>query len=110
MIATRAHAPADPLLEALLRVEIGRAQVLPASTTLGLRPPPQVLREHLSHLRAARCRNLPHPHDTAQRAELDNAAYTLCVLMGQRDAYAVLVAAEEHLAAHHLPPATAVGP
>ncbi|MFD9306678.1 DUF5133 domain-containing protein [Streptomyces sp. NPDC060048] len=110
LIATHAHAPADPRLEALLRTEINRAQNPSATTPLGLRPPPQVLRKHLNHLRAARRRTLAAPHDAAQRAELDDAAYTLCVLMGQRNAPAALLAAEEQLTAHRLPPVGPTGP
>ncbi|MFE9934559.1 DUF5133 domain-containing protein [Streptomyces sp. NPDC005533] len=110
VIATHARTLANPRLEALLRAEVSRAQTPPAKAFIGLRPPPGVLREHINELRSARRRTLAAPHDPGQRSELDAAAYTLCVLMGQRNAYAALVAAEEEVATHRLPPAPADPP
>ncbi|MFI6006628.1 DUF5133 domain-containing protein [Streptomyces sp. NPDC051366] len=66
-------------------------------------PNPLVLRQHLGHLRAAR-RTLATPDDPAARADLDNAAYTLCVLMEQRTTHAAIQAAEQHLADHRPAP------
>ncbi|WP_406179153.1 DUF5133 domain-containing protein [Streptomyces sp. NBC_01006] len=97
----------DPALERVLRTEIGHAQTPPAplpSEAAALLPAPFVLRGHLDHLRAARRRTLSAPGDPAQRAELEDAAYTLCVLMGQRNAHGALRAAEQLAAAHRLPP------
>lgn len=99
----------DPALEQSLRTVIGYAQVpptpLPAGTA-ALLPSPFVLRGHLSHLRAVRRRTLTAPDDPAQRAALDDAVYTLCVLMGQRSAHGALLAAEQLAAVRLLPPPT----
>ncbi|KOU09951.1 hypothetical protein ADK49_33710 [Streptomyces sp. WM6349] len=67
------------------------------------------MRGHLNHLRALRRRTLAAPEDPALRAALEDAAYTLCVLMGQRNAHSALLAAEERVAAHRLPPYAAPG-
>ncbi|MFK0238612.1 DUF5133 domain-containing protein [Streptomyces vinaceus] len=64
----------------------------------------------MNHLRAARRRTLAAPDDPAQRAELENCLYTLCVLTGCRSAPATLSAAEAFLAAHRLRPAPAGPP
>lgn len=99
---------ADPALEHALRAVIGHAQTPPTpitAATAGLLPPPVALRRHLNHLRAARRRTLAAPEDPALRTELEDAAYTLCVLMGQRSAHGALLAAEEVVAAHRLLPA-----
>ncbi|WP_185910963.1 DUF5133 domain-containing protein [Streptomyces sp. WAC07149] len=98
VLAGRAHTPADPALEARLHAEIGRAQPLPVT------PPRSVpinhvrLREYLGVLRAARRRALAAPDDADGRAELNDAAQALCLLTGQRNAHAALVAAEHELA------------
>ncbi|MET9465486.1 DUF5133 domain-containing protein [Streptomyces sp. NPDC006544] len=95
-----------PAAEQALRRAIDQAQSRPAPvcpTASQLLPHPFTVRQHLSHLRAARRRTLAAPDDPAARAALDDAAYTLCVLMGQRGTYAALKAAEEHVAAHRLP-------
>ncbi|MET9696799.1 DUF5133 domain-containing protein [Streptomyces sp. NPDC006529] len=99
VLALRTRAPVDPLLEALLGLEISRAQTPPVGGAPAAGAQPRVLREQLSRLRAARRRTLAAPHDPAQRAELDDAAYALCLLTGQRNAHAALLAAEAHLAA-----------
>ncbi|MFD6227652.1 DUF5133 domain-containing protein [Streptomyces sp. NPDC060232] len=113
VIATRAcPGDVDPDCERALRAEIGHARCpqSPSPPTPGtLLPSPDVLRRHLNHLRAMRRRTLAAPHDPALRAALEDAAYTLCVLMGQRGAHSALMAAEERVAAHRLPPYAAPG-
>ncbi|WP_324605312.1 DUF5133 domain-containing protein [Streptomyces sp. NRRL F-2664] len=114
VIATRAcPADVDPDCERALRAEIGHARSPqppspPAPGTV--LPAPDVLRRHLDHLRAVRRRTLAAPDDPALRAALEDAAYTLCVLMGQRHAHGALLAAEERVAAHRLPPAPPLSP
>ncbi|MFD9304816.1 DUF5133 domain-containing protein [Streptomyces sp. NPDC060048] len=119
-IAGRAHpGQGDPVLERALRTVIAHARTsssAPGPAAAGMLPAPFVLRQHLNHLRAARRRTLAAPDDPALRAELDNATYTLCVLMGRNSAHGALRAAEEVVAAHRLPPSqdparpTASGP
>ncbi|MET9572271.1 DUF5133 domain-containing protein [Streptomyces virginiae] len=113
VIATRAcPADVDPDCERALRAAIGhaRSRQPPSPPAPGtLLPAPDVLRGHLNHLRALRRHTLAAPDDPALRAALDDAAYTLCVLMGQRNAHSALLAAEERVAAHRLPPHVAPG-
>ncbi|MGW6785249.1 DUF5133 domain-containing protein [Streptomyces sp. NPDC054987] len=100
-------ADADPDCERALRMEIANARSPqpPSPPPPGtLLPAPDVLRGHLHHLRAVRRRTLAAPDDPALRAALEDAAYTLCVLMGQRNTHSALIAAEERVAAHRLPP------
>ncbi|MCY0932250.1 DUF5133 domain-containing protein [Streptomyces sp. H27-H1] len=68
----------------------------------GVRPEPRLLREHLSHFRAMRRRTFAALDDACLRSELENASYTLCVLMGERSTHLALQAAEELIAAHRL--------
>lgn len=105
--ALRSGQPVRPAAERALRQAIDQAQSPPSPApegTVRTLPSTFVLRQHLSHLRATRRRALLSPEDPDARAALDDAAYTLCVLTGQRAAYAALQAAEEHVAAHRLPP------
>ncbi|MFE0577456.1 DUF5133 domain-containing protein [Streptomyces sp. NPDC058874] len=114
VLATRTGpGDADPDCERALHAEIGHARSPhppgpPASGTL--LPAPHVLRRHLNHLRAVRRRTLAAPEDPALRAAMEDAAYTLCVLMGQRNTHSALLAAEELVAAHRLPPVQGAGP
>ncbi|MFE5534798.1 DUF5133 domain-containing protein [Streptomyces sp. NPDC056492] len=96
--------PGHDLPERAVRAEIERARITsPAPPSAALFPSPFVLRQHVSQVRAARRRTLAAPRDPVQRAELENALYTLCVLTGRRSAHAALMAAEVYLAAHRLP-------
>ncbi|MFG2715503.1 DUF5133 domain-containing protein [Streptomyces goshikiensis] len=61
-------------------------------------------RRHVNHLCAARRRALAAPDDVGVRGELEEAAYALCVVMGQRSVYGALLAAEEMIAASRLEP------
>lgn len=109
VVTTRARpGEADPVLERALHTGIAHARTRSSARTpalVGLVPSPVVLRRHLNHLRAVRRRVLAAPEDPALRAELEDAAYTLCVLMGRRSAHGALLAAEEVVAAHRLPAA-----
>ncbi|MFD7834188.1 DUF5133 domain-containing protein [Streptomyces sp. NPDC059761] len=67
-----------------------------------LLPDPQTIGELLKRHRALRRRALAAPHDPAVRDELDDATYTLCILMGQRNAYTALRSAELLLGAEWL--------
>ncbi|MFJ7777523.1 DUF5133 domain-containing protein [Streptomyces yangpuensis] len=108
VVETRTRpAEVEPDCERALRTAIGHARTPqplspPAEGTV--LPAPDVLRRHLDLLRAVRRRTLAAPDDPALRAALEDAAYTLCVLMGQRHAHGALLAAEERVAAHRLPP------
>ncbi|MEV6734888.1 MULTISPECIES: DUF5133 domain-containing protein [unclassified Streptomyces] len=59
-----------------------------------LLPDPQTIGELLKRHRGLRRRALAAPHDLAVRNELDDATYTLCILMGQRNACTALRSAE----------------
>ncbi|KPI18064.1 hypothetical protein OV450_7942 [Actinobacteria bacterium OV450] len=59
-----------------------------------LLPDPQAIGTLLKRHRGLRRRALDAPHDLAVRSELDDATYTLCILMGQRNAYTALRSAE----------------
>ncbi|MFJ3203152.1 DUF5133 domain-containing protein [Streptomyces sp. NPDC086989] len=59
-----------------------------------LLPDPQAIATLLKRHRGLRRRALDAPHDLAVRSELDDATYTLCILMGQRNAYTALRSAE----------------
>lgn len=108
LLETRGHHEgADPALAQALRTAIDHARTAPTPLPVpaaGLLPAPFVLRQHLNHLRAARRRFLAAPDDPTLRADLEDATYTLCVLMGQRSAHAAILAAEEVTASHRLPP------
>ncbi|WP_405793235.1 DUF5133 domain-containing protein [Streptomyces sp. NBC_01506] len=44
---------------------------------------------------------LQEPHNSVRRRRLDDAAYTLCVLMGHRTAHEAIRAAESYLGRSH---------
>ncbi|MEW1658067.1 MULTISPECIES: DUF5133 domain-containing protein [unclassified Streptomyces] len=50
---------------------------------------------------------LADPHDPAARSQLEDLAYTLCVLMGRRTVHEAIVEAERYLAADQTVPGTA---
>ncbi|MFE5534706.1 DUF5133 domain-containing protein [Streptomyces sp. NPDC056492] len=95
--------PGHDLTERAIRAEIERARTTTPAVAVVLFPSAFVLRQHVGQVRAARRRTLAAPEDPVQRAELENALYTLCVLTGRRGAHAALMAAEVYLAAHRLP-------
>ncbi|MFE6845391.1 DUF5133 domain-containing protein [Streptomyces sp. NPDC057686] len=59
-----------------------------------LLPDPRTIGELLKRHRGLRSRALAAPHDRTVRGELDDATYTLCILMGQRNACTALRSAE----------------
>ncbi|MEW1675085.1 DUF5133 domain-containing protein [Streptomyces noursei] len=50
---------------------------------------------------------LADPHDPAARRQLEDLAYTLCVLMGRRTVHEAILAAERYVAAGRTVPRTA---
>ncbi|THA50421.1 DUF5133 domain-containing protein [Streptomyces sp. A1136] len=68
----------------------------------GLLPDLAVLRRHLHDFRTLRRRTFATPDDAALRSRLEDASYTLCVLMGRRSTHLALQAAEELLTADRL--------
>ncbi|WP_107050629.1 DUF5133 domain-containing protein [Streptomyces sp. NRRL F-2580] len=56
------------------------------------------------HLRATRRGTPAAPDDAGVRGELEEAAYALCVVMGQRSAHGALLAAEQMIAVNRLEP------
>ncbi|MFD9454007.1 DUF5133 domain-containing protein [Streptomyces sp. NPDC059985] len=63
-------------------------------------PPPSRTRteEVLSRLRGCQARLTNTPHDPGAVRAMDDAAHTLCVLMGRPSAHEAVLAAERHLA------------
>ncbi|MFD3872715.1 DUF5133 domain-containing protein [Streptomyces sp. NPDC058623] len=72
----------------------------PAAPTPGATPPPSRTRteEVLSRLRGCQARLTNTPHDPGAVRAMDDAAHTLCVLMGRPSAHEAVLAAERHLA------------
>ncbi|WP_329200807.1 MULTISPECIES: DUF5133 domain-containing protein [unclassified Streptomyces] len=83
-----------PVQEAL-RTAMRRARSGPQQGAgARLLPRPDVLREHVARFRALRREVLGSPGDLALQRELDDAVYTLCVMMGRRTPHDALKAAE----------------
>ncbi|MEV6583585.1 DUF5133 domain-containing protein [Streptomyces sp. NPDC051582] len=74
-----------------------------------LLPDPQTIGDLLKRHRALRRRALAAPDDRAVRDELDDATYTLCVLMGTRNAHTALRSAELLIGAEWLGTTTRSG-
>ncbi|MER5727274.1 DUF5133 domain-containing protein [Streptomyces sp. NPDC002138] len=103
VFALRTGDPVYPAVDEALRRAIAHAQTPPAPVAGSWLPPkPEALRRHVNHLRSARRRALAAPDDVGVRSELEDAAYTLCVLMGQRSTHGALLAAEELIAVNRL--------
>ncbi|MFD3539002.1 DUF5133 domain-containing protein [Streptomyces sp. NPDC058662] len=81
-----------------LRLAIGAARVSPASPVRGLLPCPERTADALARFRECRRRVRETPWDEGARSELDDAAYTLCVLMARRTVHEAVLAAMRHLA------------
>ncbi|MGW5848903.1 DUF5133 domain-containing protein [Streptomyces sp. NPDC055254] len=81
-----------------LRLAIGAARVSPAPRVRGLLPCPERTAEALARFRECRRRVRATPGDAGARGELDDAAYTLCVLMARRTVHEAVLAAMRHLA------------
>ncbi|WP_327135030.1 DUF5133 domain-containing protein [Streptomyces sp. NBC_01343] len=88
--------PAAPLGRALAdAVDEARSAVEPVTQPYTrLLPDPRAVGELLKRHRGLRRRALAAPEDPAVRDELDDATYTLCVLMGRRNAHTALRSAE----------------
>ncbi|MEU9029447.1 DUF5133 domain-containing protein [Streptomyces sp. NPDC048383] len=63
-----------------------------------IHPDADVLRAHLARFQRLRHLALTAPADPAVQARLDDAAYTLCVLVGRRTPHAALRSARQLLA------------
>ncbi|MEU6890283.1 DUF5133 domain-containing protein [Streptomyces sp. NPDC046557] len=59
-----------------------------------LLPGPEALREHVARYRSLRREVLGAPEDLTLQSRLDDATYTLCVMMGRRTPHDALRAAE----------------
>ncbi|MFD3540076.1 DUF5133 domain-containing protein [Streptomyces sp. NPDC058662] len=81
--------PEDPAQQAL-RTAISAARTLPGPPLPRLRPDGGVLRAHLARLRTLRRHALTAPADPAVQARLDDAAHSLCALVGSRTPHAAL--------------------
>ncbi|MEV7723637.1 DUF5133 domain-containing protein [Streptomyces sp. NPDC101733] len=82
-------------------VEAARTPSAPAAPTaprIGLLPSRARTEEVLSRLRACRARLANAPDDADALRAMDDAAYTLCVLMGRPRTHEAVLAAERHLA------------
>ncbi|MGW7327701.1 DUF5133 domain-containing protein [Streptomyces sp. NPDC054840] len=106
VLAARIGDPVPAAFEDALRRCLARARTLPDVPPGSWSPPhPDDLRRHVNHLRAARRRALAAPDDAGMRGQLEEAAYALCVVMGQPSAHGALLAAEEMIAVNRLEPA-----
>ncbi|MET9888233.1 DUF5133 domain-containing protein [Streptomyces sp. NPDC006430] len=89
--------PLPPALGKAVKAAMDEARSATAAGTrpyTRLLPDPQALEKLVRRHRSLRRRALAAPHDLAVRNELDDATYTLCVLMGQRNAHTALRSAE----------------
>ncbi|MGW6686230.1 DUF5133 domain-containing protein [Streptomyces sp. NPDC054961] len=88
-------------LERALRqaVRAARAPARVRTPPAGLQPNRERAEEVLSRLRGCQARLLATPADPGALRAMDDAAYTLCVLMGRPTAHGAVLAAEELLAA-----------
>ncbi|MFF4317810.1 DUF5133 domain-containing protein [Streptomyces sp. NPDC001568] len=79
-------------------VEAARTPATPTTPDTG--PPPSRTRteEVLSRLRGCQARLTNAPHDPGAVRAMDDAAHTLCVLMGRPSAHEAVLAAERRLA------------
>ncbi|MFC9583550.1 DUF5133 domain-containing protein [Streptomyces yangpuensis] len=65
---------------------------------IGLLPSRARTEDALARFRASRERLAATPGDATARSTMDDAAYTLCVLMGRSTVHEAVLAAERHLA------------
>ncbi|MET9857328.1 DUF5133 domain-containing protein [Streptomyces sp. NPDC006450] len=80
-------------------VEAARTPGVPSRHPVGLMPARARTEEVLTRLRGQQARLAARPDDPAERRAMDDAAYTLCVLMGRPTVHMAVLAALEHLAA-----------
>ncbi|MFF4850793.1 DUF5133 domain-containing protein [Streptomyces sp. NPDC001194] len=104
LVLGRGGKPAPPLGRALAdALDEARSAAEPAPLPYTrLLPDPRTIGELLKRHRGLRRRALAAPEDPAVRDELDDATYTLCILMGRRNAHTALRSAELLLGAEWL--------
>ncbi|MBT2470652.1 DUF5133 domain-containing protein [Streptomyces sp. ISL-66] len=87
-------------LERALRhaVKAARTPTRARTPQTGIRPNRERAEEVLSRLRGCQARLLATPADPGALRAMDDAAYTLCVLMGRPTAHGAVLAAEALLA------------
>ncbi|WP_328965490.1 DUF5133 domain-containing protein [Streptomyces virginiae] len=83
-------------------MKAARTSGRPAGSLVGILPARTRVEEVLTRLRGCRTRLGVTPEDPAALRAMDDAAYTLCVLMGRPTVHEAVLAAEAHLA--HLAP------
>ncbi|MFI7355888.1 DUF5133 domain-containing protein [Streptomyces avidinii] len=79
-------------------MEAARTSGRPAGPLVGLLPARTRVEEVLTRLRGCRARLGVAPEDPTALRAMDDAAYTLCVLMGRPTVHEAVLAAEAHLA------------
>ncbi len=101
VVAASEGTPPPVLVERALRraIEVARTSHAPASRSIGLAPSRERTEEVLTRLRGCQARLAAAPGDPAATRAMDDAAYTLCVLMGVPTAHEAVLAAEHRLAA-----------
>lgn len=99
--ARRGGTPLPAHLERAVRraMEAAREPVPSNSRPSGLRPARARAEEALVTLRACQARLADSPDDAEALRAMDDAAYTLCVLMDRPTVHTAVLAALEHLAA-----------
>lgn len=86
-------------VERALHRAVGAARaVQPRATHIGLMPSRARTAEVLAEFRGCQARLTDAPSDMRARQALDDAAYTLCVLLGRTGVHDAVLAAEQHLA------------
>ncbi|WP_187284976.1 DUF5133 domain-containing protein [Streptomyces sp. OR43] len=86
-------------VERALHRAVAEARALPPRAAyIGLMPSRARTAEVLAEFRGRQSRLTDAPSDMRARQALDDAAYTLCVLLGRTGVHDAVLAAEEHLA------------
>ncbi|MEU1471104.1 DUF5133 domain-containing protein [Streptomyces sp. NPDC005761] len=84
---------------ALHRAVAAARAVSPRAACIGLMPSRARTAEVLAEFRGCQSRLIEAPSDMRARQALDDAAYTLCVLLGRTGVHDAVLAAEQHLMA-----------
>ncbi len=82
---------------ALFRAVATARSVSPREACVGLMPSRARTAEVLAEFRGCQSRLTAAPSDMRARQALDDAAYTLCVLLGRTSVHDAVLAAEQHL-------------
>ncbi|MFD3698390.1 DUF5133 domain-containing protein [Streptomyces sp. NPDC058646] len=108
MTAAAGGTPLPAPIERALRhaVEAARTPAPPTLRRIGLTPSRARTEEVLTRLRACRARLAAAPADPDALRDMDDASYTLCVLMGRPSTHEAVLAAEAHLAVPDRPQAS----